>query len=85
MINWQINEWGQIKNISCDVLISALERDEWTREIANGATLVYLKDNNRVVVHYHPRKTFYNPTFLKKLIDNIGWSKDDLKRLKLIK
>ena len=82
---WKTNVWDQIKNITCDTLISALEKDDWSREISNGATLVFLKENNRVVVHYHPRKTFHRPDLLKKLITDIGWSEDDLKRLKLIK
>ncbi len=38
----------------------------------------------RVSIHYHPKKT-YGPKLLKKLLRQIGWTEDDLRRLKLIK
>ena len=38
----------------------------------------------RVVVHYHPRKT-YVPGLLKAPLEATVWSEKDLKRLKLIK
>ena len=48
-----------------------------TRAFRDGA-------GRRVVIHYHPKKT-YGPQLLKALLSDIGWSTDDLKRLKLIK
>ena len=38
----------------------------------------------RVTVHYHPGKT-YGEKLLKELIKDIGWTEQDLLRLKLIK
>jgi hypothetical protein len=35
-------------------------------------------------VHYHPKET-YGPKLLKGLLEEIGWTEDELKRLKLIK
>ena len=37
----------------------------------------------RVSVHFHPKKTF-GAKLLKGLIDDTGWSDDDLRRLKLV-
>jgi predicted RNA binding protein YcfA (HicA-like mRNA interferase family) len=80
--------WNQLKNKTADDLISALERDGYEKDPAtHDATIAYIKrgsPNKRVVIHYHPRKT-YGPKFLQALIRDIGWAEDDLKRLGLIK
>lgn len=65
--------------------MKALVKDGWEREETSGATQGYYKgEGQRVVIHYHPKKT-YRPKLLKALIADIGWSEKDLKRLKLIK
>ncbi|MBA7689326.1 hypothetical protein ES703_97832 [subsurface metagenome] len=79
--------WNQLKNLTCDRIMSALERDGWIRDITRGATLAYLNrdKNRRVVIHYHPKKTYSNAKLLRGLLKDIGWNEKDLKRLKLIK
>ena len=56
--------------------------------LAKGAILVFVKKgnphNDRVGIHYHPKKT-YGAGLLKGLLSDIGRSIDDLRRLKLIK
>jgi predicted RNA binding protein YcfA (HicA-like mRNA interferase family) len=77
--------WKQIQNLSADELISALNRDGWEFDERQGAQRVYRHpDGRRASVHYHPGKTF-GPNLLKALLDDIGWSPDDLRRLKLVK
>lgn len=84
-MKYQPNVWQQLKSITADELIRALENDGWVQEIRIGAQLAYRHDNGRIVtIHYHPHKT-YGPKTLKGLLDAIGWSVDDLKRLKLVK
>ena len=81
------NVWNQLKNLTADDLIGALERDGWQHDTGRGAILVYIKSgspNKRITVHYHPRKT-YGPKLLKNLLADIGWNDADLRRLKLIK
>jgi len=83
------NVWSQLKNLSADDLIRALKKDGWTQEGNRGATLGFVKGSEsdrrrRVVIHYHPGKT-YGAKFLKGLVSDIGWNEPDLKRLKLIK
>lgn len=82
------NVWNQLKNLTAEQIITALERDGWTRDPSSkGATLGYIKEGasrQRIVIHYHPRKT-YGPGLLKGLLADIGWSLDDLRRLKLVK
>lgn len=77
--------WKQIKGITADELIRALERDGWSWDEGQGAVRVYRHpDGRRVAVHYHPRKT-YGRKLLKHLLADIGWTVEDLKRLKLVK
>jgi predicted RNA binding protein YcfA (HicA-like mRNA interferase family) len=82
------NVWNQLKNITADELISALKRDGYTKDPASkDATISYIRkgsETKRVVIHYHPGKT-YGPGLLKGLITDIGWKEADLRRLKLIK
>ena len=87
-MNWTPNIWGQVKNLTCDELISAMEKDGWVRDDdKRGATLAYYNATrkSRVVIHYHPKKTFQSPKLLKNIIADIGWTEEDMKRLKLIK
>lgn len=77
--------WRQLKNLTADDLIAALERDGWERDECNGAFIPYINPatKNRVIVHYHPRKT-YGPNLLKALLADIGWTEEDLARTQLI-
>ncbi|MYH71141.1 MAG: addiction module toxin, HicA family, partial [Acidimicrobiia bacterium] len=63
----------------------ALIADGWEEDVKSGATRAFRKGvGKRVVIHYHPKKT-YGAKLLQALIKDIGWSEDDLKKLKLIK
>lgn len=81
--------WNQLKNTTADELIAALKRDGYLQDPASrDATIAFIKleghSAKRVVIHYHPRKT-YGPKLLKALIADIGWDEADLRRLKLIR
>ena len=77
--------WNQLKNLSADELIAALERDGWIRDRRRGAQLVYRHpDRRRVSVHYHPGKTF-GPKLLRALLADTRWTVPDMRRLKLVK
>lgn len=79
------NVWQQLKSITADELIRALDKDDWVRDTGIGSELVYRHDDGRIVsIHYHPRKT-YHRGLLKGLLDDIGWTEEDMRRLKLIK
>ena len=79
------NIWQQLKNLTADDLMAALERDGWTKDRSEGAFIPYInpKTRMRVILHYHPRKT-YGPNLLKSLLDEIGWNERDLLRIGLI-
>lgn len=76
--------WSQLKNITAAEIISALEKDDWVERARGGSAMVYKKLGNKVVIHSHPHKT-YGPKQLRELLNDIGWTEKDLKRLKLIK
>lgn len=79
--------WSQLKNLTCEQLIRALKADGWKEDVTMGATRAFVKGNPpafRVVIHYHPKKT-YGARLLQKLLGEIGWSEEDFRRLHLIK
>ena len=76
--------WQQIKSISAEELKRALQKDGWDEEPKRGAIYPFVKEGRHVAIHFHPGKT-YGPRLLKKLLDDIGWSQDDLERLGVIK
>ncbi len=77
--------WSQLKNIPVDRLIAALEKDGWEmRTMGASSRRIYIRGTNLVSIHYHPHKA-YGPEMLKDLLKDIGWTEEDLKRLKLIK
>jgi len=64
-------------------------KDGYRKDPASSdATIAFIKagsaGSKRVVIHYHPRKT-YGPKLLKALLADIGWSEADMRRVKLIK
>ena len=55
--------WSQLKNITVESLMKALEKDGWEKHKPNGARHPYKKEGNkgkaeRIVIHYHPKKTY---------------------------
>lgn len=79
------NIWEQLKNKSPKAFMTALRKDGAQVEGSRGATIGFrYPDGRRVVIHYHPNK-IYGAEWVKHLIKDIGWTIDDLKRLKLVK
>jgi|WetSurMetagenome_2_1015567.scaffolds.fasta_scaffold718168_2 predicted RNA binding protein YcfA (HicA-like mRNA interferase family) len=81
--------WDQLKNITSGELKKALEKDQdsgWYKDETGSSATVYRNDNTKriVSIHTHPYRN-YGPGQLKELINDIGWTEKDLRRLKLIK
>lgn len=78
--------WNQIKAIQADELIKALGKDGWERDEKSGAVQVFRNPatGKRITIHYHPGKS-YGPKLLTDLLTDIGWSIEDMRRLKLIR
>jgi len=74
-----------IKNITAGKLLRALWRDGFIEVRRSGATFVFLHpDGRRVVVHYHRSGQTFPLGTLRAMLQNAGWTPEDLKRLKLI-
>lgn len=77
--------WAQLKNLTAAELIAALERDGWQCDTHGGSMRIFRQPETgrRVSILFHPKKT-YGPKMLKGLLDDIGWSEADMRRVKLI-
>ncbi|MCL5958666.1 MAG: type II toxin-antitoxin system HicA family toxin [Chloroflexi bacterium] len=88
-MSWSKQVWDQLKNKSPDDLITALLRDGWQLDVvgkhkSGGSSRIYRHPDGRmVVIHYHRHKT-YGEKLLKGLLEDIGWTEEDMRRLKLI-
>ncbi len=66
------NTWQQIENVTAKRIIRALKQDGWNQEQRRRATIGFTKmrkdlsGNDRIVVHYHPKKT-YGPITAKEI------------------
>lgn len=78
--------WDQLKNKTADDLVSALLKDGFVLDIKVRTERIYRHpDGRRVSIHYHTGSRRYGPGLLRALLDDTGWSEEDMKRLKLIK
>ncbi len=90
--------WVQLRKLTKRKFINALEKDGWVREQKGkrgdgkkgAGTLAYRhndrpQQHNRIVVHYHNDKDIMGEGLLKGQLLIVGWTEQDLKRLKLIK
>lgn len=80
------NVWSQLKNKTADDLISALLKDGFELDEIVRTERIYRHPNGRrVSIHYHKGSDTYRSSLLKSLLDDIGWSENDMRRIKLIK
>ena len=85
-MTYQEHIWKQLKNTSADDFIRTLKKDGWVLDAQHKTEYVFYcpSDGRRVSIHFQPRKT-YGPKLVKYLFDQIHWTEDDLRRLKLIR
>ena len=85
-MNYTYAIWSQLKNKTPDDLVRCLLKDGWKKDITKGAKQIYRhpESRRRVSIHYHPNKT-YGASLLKGLLNDIGWSVEEMRKLKLIK
>lgn len=78
--------WDQLKNKTTDKLISALEKDGFVLDNKARTERIYRHpDGRRVSIHYHTGNRGYRRGLFKALLEDIGWTENDMRRLKLIK
>ncbi|MBI2850897.1 MAG: type II toxin-antitoxin system HicA family toxin [Chloroflexi bacterium] len=80
------NAWAQLKNKTADDIISALLKDGFVLDDHVRTERIYRHpDGRRVSIHYHSGDRTYGPALLKALLEDIGWSEAEMKKLKLVK
>jgi len=80
------NAWAQLKNKTADELISALLKDDFVLDEKIRTERIYRNpDGRKISIHYHKGNQTYGASLLKALLEDTGWSEEDMKRLKLIK
>lgn len=73
------------KNITARRLVSALKRDGFQLTTSRKGVLIFRHpDGRKVEVHFHHSGQTFPPKTLKAMIEDAGWTIEDLKRLKLI-
>jgi predicted RNA binding protein YcfA (HicA-like mRNA interferase family) len=80
------NVWKQLKNKTTDDLIAALLKEGFKLDDEVRTERIYRHpDGRKVSIHYHKSSETYGPKLLKALLEDIGWTEEDMERLKLIK
>jgi len=86
MGSFSANAWNQLKNKTCDDIISALLKDGFQLDEEVRTERIYRHpDGRKISIHYHKSSKTYGPGLLKALLEDIGWTEEDMRRLKLIK
>ncbi|MGH7259434.1 MAG: type II toxin-antitoxin system HicA family toxin [Nitrospiraceae bacterium] len=75
-----------LRNLPVNQLIRALERDGFTlrRSTRTGGRIYAHQDGRITVVHYHHGSDTLTRKTLKSVLEAVGWTIDDAKRLGLI-
>lgn len=80
--------WAQLKGLTAGPLMAALEKDGWVCDTISGSIHTYLKatphGNRRVQVHFHGKNKGWGPGLLKKMLAEIDWTEQEMRKLKLI-
>lgn len=79
-------DYSRLRSLTARKLISALRKDGFYLDRESGSHQQYLHQNKgRVTVSFHHPSDTFPPKTLKKIIQEAGWTEEDLKRLKLLK
>ncbi len=78
-------DYARLRSLTARQIIAALIRDGFYLRSAGGSSgshqRYYHQDGRRVTVSFHKSSETFAPKTLKSMIDQAGWSEDDLKRL----
>lgn len=76
----------QIKKLTAKELVKALKKDGFKCTTKKGGHLIFRHpDNRRVTIAYHHSGDTFPPKTLNNIIQDAGWTEENLKKLGLIK
>ena len=80
------NVWSQLKAKTAGELVSALLKDGFVLDSKVRTERIYRHpDGRKVSIHYSTGNKGYGRGLLNALLEDTGWSENDMRRLKLIK
>lgn len=79
-------DYSKLRSLTARKLISALIKDGFNLDRESGSHQQYLHPEKGLVTvsFHHPSDTF-PPKTLKRIIQDAGWTEEDLKRLKFLR
>ncbi len=78
-------DYSKLRSLTARRLISALIKDGFHLDRESGSHQQYLHPNKgRVTVSFHHPGDTFPPKTLKKIVQEAGWTEENLKRLKLL-
>ena len=77
----------ELRAITTHKLCAALKRDGFVLDRQRGSHRVYYNptDHRRVVIPWHGPGATFPYGLLKAIVADLGWTREDFKRLKLLK
>ncbi len=87
MMEWARQPAHPLRNTPVRKIVRALEKDGFNleRKTRTGGHIYYHSDGRMTVVHYHKGSDTLTRKTLQSVLDAVCWSKEDLKRLGLLK
>ncbi len=77
-------DFSQLRSLSAKQFISALMRDGFNLDRQRGSHQQYRHpDGRRVTVSFHKPSDTFPPKTMKSMIEQAGWTGEDLERLKI--
>lgn len=88
--SWKKNEWNQLKGLTKIEMIRLLEKDDrWEHVATKGSRYIFynpdLPEPFRYVEIHHHREGYRDKGLLRKLIDHICWTREDLRNWGVIR
>ncbi len=78
--------YSLLRSLSARELVSALARDGFGFDRGDGSHQIYYHpDGRRVTVPFHGGSSTFARKTLKSMIEQAGWTEEDLVRLKVIR
>jgi len=88
---WSKGAWDQLRNITKKKILNLLDKDpRWTLVPSRGATITYHNPAlpipfDKVAIHPHSGKGYRRQSLLRDLLDQICWTEESLREMKVIK
>ncbi len=78
-------DYSKLRSLTARKLIAALERDGFRLDREKGSHRQYVHPGKgRVTISFHQPSGTFPPKTLASIIEDAGWTEDDMKRLELL-